>query len=67
MKKLKTYQFNVIARFCEDVSKALVIAVILGQIAISTSVSVRIILSVATCLVALIMLYFAIYFSREGK
>ena len=67
MKKLKLYQYNIVSRFCEDIAKALAVAVILGQVAITTSFQVRIALSVATLLVSLIMLYFAIYFSREGK
>ncbi len=66
MRKLKLYQYNIVSRFCEDIAKALAIAVILGQIAITASFQVRIVLSVATLSVSLIMLYFAIYFSKEG-
>ncbi|KKP47255.1 MAG: hypothetical protein UR39_C0005G0068 [Candidatus Woesebacteria bacterium GW2011_GWA1_33_30] len=66
MKKLKLHQYNVISRFCEDIAKGLMLAVILGQMAIANLTPLERVLSILTSIVlALLLLFFAIYFSKE--
>jgi len=66
MKKLKLHQYNVISRFCEDIAKALMVAVILGQIAIA-NLLFRGLISAFILFSSFSMLFFAVYFSKETK
>ena len=66
MKKLKPYQYNVISRFCEDLAKGLMLAIILGQTIVRDLSPIQRIFSITTSsLSALLLLILAIYFSKE--
>ncbi|EKE05724.1 MAG: hypothetical protein ACD_19C00182G0052 [uncultured bacterium] len=68
MKKLKSYQYNVVSRFCEDLAKGLMLAIILGQTIVRDLSPIQRIFSITTSSSsALLLLILAIYFSKEKQ
>lgn len=66
MRKLKSYQYNVISRFCEDLAKGLMLATALGQaVIVSNSARDRLFSVIISMLVSLLLLFLAVYFSKK--
>ncbi len=64
--KLSSSQYRILSGFCSDVSKGLVLAAIVGQgVAGELSVVSRILTTLFWVGVALLLLYFALFFSRH--